>query len=136
MARSATPPPVWCRPAQDGLQQGDLLLDFTVRRPVADEGVQVIQEAAMDLVVLTQSCDLLKAAQDHVLVACVYPFDYALTKWSNLRETDYRKALTQGTAVSDFLLPPAPPSRGGWMIAHYPTLLGAEGRGRGGWCAT
>ena len=94
-----------------------------MRRPALDDdGTPVLLETVLDVLVLTQSCDINKSAQDQVLLARIYKFEDAMGRWSKLKQGTYRKALVEGSAVGDFLLPPAP-TRPDWMLAHFRHLF-------------
>lgn len=94
-----------------------VLLQGTVLRgvPIYEETVESTLEAPsvrredLDVIVLTQSCDIVnKASQPRLLVAEVQTYSAMVVDRAGTESAraGYRKHLVRGTAVSDLLLPP------------------------------
>jgi hypothetical protein len=98
-------------------ERSQVLLQGTILRsvPIYEETVESTLEAPsvrredLDVIVLTQSCDILnKASQPRLLVAEVQTYSAMVADRAGTESatTGYRKHLVRGTAVSDLLLPP------------------------------
>lgn len=110
----------WYRqPDEDDLEQGDVLAPFPLMVP-GDGGDELLVRDAT-LVVLTQSCDIAKNAQRSLILAEVHDHERLAQNpaFGHLNSRDYRRALAQGSAVSDFLLPPSPDGRLSWSLVNF-----------------
>jgi hypothetical protein len=94
----------------DDLLQGTLLQSVRVFEESADstEDDLSVKTEIVDLIVLTQSCDIGKDSQPHLLTAEVQPYSQMLEDRAGTDSTSagYRKYLVRNTATSDMLLPP------------------------------
>lgn len=97
-------------------EQTPELLQGTVLRAIrlyeeteesTDEVPEVLAQE-LDVVVLTQSCDIQKTSQRKLLVAEVQRYSDMVEerKGTDSATAGYRKSLVRGNAVSDMLLPP------------------------------
>lgn len=116
----------WFEACGSELEQGDVVTDLRVVTPVAEAVASNLLEYAFDervvrAVVLTQSCDIPKKTQYNILVAEVHDYVTVARRFQHLQSTEYREALSRGTAISDFLLPPET-SGGGWSIISFRDL--------------
>lgn len=105
--------PIWTHPVSESwydvvsgtsLAQGDLLLSSPIyrvetRAAVDGPDVQVVEEEH-DVIVLTQSCDLVNTKVDEVLVAAVLSYDALCARDGDhnprLKGKDFRRAAVQG----------------------------------------
>jgi hypothetical protein len=92
------------------LLQGTMLRDVHVVEETAestDEKPIVLPEL-LDVIVLTQSCDIPKDSQPRLLVAEVQSYSAMVRDRAGTEsaKAGYRKHLIRGAAVSDILLPP------------------------------
>lgn len=129
-----TPSPDWYVADQEGVEQGDILLDFPLvlarsdgtggYRTEDDTETLSVDIRSASIVVLTQTCDIPKKAQSTLLVAEVHSYDVLTSNGKNnhLKATEYRRALARGTAIQDFLLPPTDDARLSWSIVNFRTI--------------
>jgi hypothetical protein len=97
-------------------ERSPILLQGTILRslPVVEEAAEstddapVVRVEPLDVIVLTQSCDIPKDSQPRVLVAEVQAYGAMVRDRAGTEaaKANYRKHLVRGTAVSDMLLPP------------------------------
>jgi hypothetical protein len=92
------------------LEQGDLLDNFDIYQfQVVSGSLMPVRVRSRRVVVMTQSCDIPKAAQATLLLAEVESYETVATTGtdpSRYRSTAFRKSLAEGTAIGFFLLPP------------------------------
>jgi hypothetical protein len=116
-------PPNWYGPALENLQQGDLLIDFpvllTTERPTGGWG---LSRRHATMAILTQSCDLLKPRQDTILLVPLVTYSELKAQDSSVQASQYKKALLQGTAIAEFLLPPLE-NTNEWLVAMFRNVV-------------
>jgi len=92
------------------LLQGTLLRRVVVYEEAAESTPEepVVLPEELDVIVLTQSCDIGKDSQPRLLVAEVQTYSDMVRDRAGTEaaKAGYRKHLVRGTAVSDLLLPP------------------------------
>jgi hypothetical protein len=113
------------------LAQGDVLLRCpvpsmgTVELPVPDH-VDVVVDT-LDLVVLTQSCDLEQGKVREVLLAAVRDYQQLAADHGDanpsIKGKDFRKAAVMGNLPSMSLLPPSPDSAMNWSLVDFHQLF-------------
>jgi hypothetical protein len=111
----------WYCDASVDLEQGDILLEFDIVAPRAGSGKSyTFGTRKTRVAILTQTCDIPKNAQRDLLLAEVHSYDFlAQNGPSHFRDRNYKQALARGSAISDFLLPPAPNGEIGWSIVSF-----------------
>jgi hypothetical protein len=116
-------PPNWYGPAQDNLQQGDLLQEFPtlIITPRAG-GEWGLSKRHSTVAVLTQSCDIVKERQEIILLVPVVPYRVLKEQDSNARSSDFKRSLLRGTAIAEFLLPPLVDSDE-WLVALFRNVV-------------
>ena len=117
----------WYEPPEDGYEQGDIFFDVPVLRPSFDiaVGSTTVELKKITAILLTQTCDLPKKAQETILIAEVRSYEeLARPANSQYRAKETRRALAHGTGIADFLLPPAPPGLAAlsWSVVNYRLL--------------
>lgn len=120
----------WYTSSRETIGQGDIIFEFPLILTASDgQGGYEVDSSGNyrfgmrtgNIVVLTQTCDMLKKAQKTVLVAEVHSYDVITANGQNshLRETVYKQSLARGTAIQDFLLPPSPDGVLPWSIINF-----------------
>jgi hypothetical protein len=109
------------------LLQGTILRAVTVVEETAEstDDDPAVRAELLDVIVLTQSCDIPKDSQPRLLVAEIQPYaDMRRDREGTESATaTYRKHLIRGTAVSDLLLPPcAALSMDDYLIVNFREL--------------
>lgn len=96
----------------DDLEQGDLLPQCSIYRVETlspDPDDQEVMEQVHDVVVLTQTCDLIHDKVQEVLVASVISYSVLVDRESahnpSIKGRDFRKALVENVPPSYLLLP-------------------------------
>lgn len=110
----------------DALWQGTILRATRVFEESAEseEGKppRVVSRTA-DAIVLTQSCDIDKPAQNRLLVAEVQSYRRLAEDFGKpVSEKGYRKDLIAGRSLADFLLPPAQEVLDDWSVVNFREL--------------
>lgn len=117
------PPPGadWYIKCDSSLEQGDVLFDFRVVDPVWQSGSDYTFRAKnANIVVLTQTCDIPKKAQNSVLVAEVHGYDALVAAGQqHLKKREIKEALARGATIAEFLLPPTLDGRLPWSIISF-----------------
>lgn len=93
------------------LNQSDLICNIqipriaTLKYPLPDNEELEFEAETLDVIVLTQTCDLVNDKLNDVLLARVYTYE-DLTRGNdgNVRSSKYRKTLIDGNHPSNFLL--------------------------------
>jgi hypothetical protein len=111
--------PDWCSPAGDELRQGDVLFSFPLVVPQFDGSTVRLGLASKDLIILTQSCDLVKPGTEYLQVAALSRYSDLAAAEDQYPATRYKKALAEGTAIAEFLIPPSQPRMPNWMVAGF-----------------
>ncbi len=112
----------WYCAAQDGLEQGDILLSLRIVVPIAtaQSADYTFGSRIAKVIVLTQTCDLQKSAQKDLLVAEVHSYSGLVAAgMDHLKKTEYRQGLARGSAISEFLLPPNPEGALPWSLVAF-----------------
>ena len=117
--------PIWMREVTDQseLQQGDILLSHDLATPRRENDAWKLSVTTLNVIVLTQSCDIPKGAQTSLLVAAVHPYEYVIGKWPQYRQAAYRTNLVRQQSIPDFLLPPCPGSLDEWSVVSFRHLF-------------
>jgi len=116
----ASPGDDWYCSGGASLEQGDILFDFRVVAPVDDGTGYTFNAKTSNIVVLTQTCDIPKLAQRDLLVAEVHSYDLLVAGGAtHLKKREIKEALSRGTAVAEFLLPPAPAGGLPWSLVSF-----------------
>lgn len=108
------------------LAQGDLLIDFpaaSISWDRVDAAALKIAQSKIPVVVLTQTCDIPKAAQTEIMLAAIFPLSEYEEMGGHYVSSDFRKALSQGTAISDFALPSIPGLGPGYWVVNFRKLF-------------
>lgn len=94
----------------DRLMQGTLLRDVRVFEEAAESTDEdlIVRSEPLDLIVLTQSCDIGRDSQPRLLTAEVQTYGelLKLRAGTDAAKSSYRKHLIRNLATSDMLLPP------------------------------
>lgn len=116
--------PDWYEFATDDLEQGDVLIGLSVLVPTITElgEVAVLSKTTM-VVVLTQSCDIPKVAQQTLLLVQAIDYQEALKSQQHLGSKDYKNGLASGTTICDFLLPPDSAGQIDYTLVHFRNLF-------------
>lgn len=116
----ASPGADWYGAGEVPVEQGDILFGFRVVAPVDDGDGYTFRAKTANIVVLTQTCDIPKAAQRDLLVAEVHSYDRLVAGGAaHLKKRDFKQALARGTAVAEFLLPPTPDGELPWSLVSF-----------------
>lgn len=98
----------WFHTPGQGLEQAELLANYPLGQVVslsledeADVAVEVV-----DAIILTQSCDIPKSAQDFLLVARALQYEEVRLAGGELASKEGRIKLSRGLAIAQFLIPP------------------------------
>lgn len=114
----------WYEGCTGELEQGDIILGFAGLLPDLDEhSMPSLVRATINVVVLTQSCDIPKPAQKTILLAQVLDHADAAEKWSHYSSSKYKDALAHGTSICDVLLPPTPDGALDFSLVLFRNLL-------------
>jgi hypothetical protein len=82
-----------------------------------------IVSRSTDAIVLTQSCDIDKPAQNRLLVAEVQSYRRLAEEHGKpISEKGYRKDLIAGRSLAEFLLPPAQGALDDWSVVNFREL--------------
>ena len=114
----------WYTETKD-LAQGSLLRGVRVWEELPNSTAEVARAAPrrIDAIVLTQSCDILKPGQARLLIAEIQSYRAIAEQHGQyLRSSKYRKELTDGLTIAEFLLPPARDALDDWSIANFREL--------------
>lgn len=114
----------WFVEIGDPLHQGDLLINFPLPAMTSDPGSNALglSRANMNVIVVTQSCDIPKVAQTELLLASVFDYADLEKKGDVFRSAEFRKSLSRGTNLSEFALPPRPKGNGQFMVVSFRKL--------------
>ncbi|WP_153001888.1 hypothetical protein [Curtobacterium oceanosedimentum] len=93
--------------------------------PAASDGAQepVFETIDASVVVLTQACDIPKAAQTTILVAEVLTYPELVKANSGYGSTRVKDSLAEGTQQALFLLPPSEVTSGEWSVVDFRSLF-------------
>lgn len=122
MVRSVTAPK-WLAESPSELSQGDLIKDYSLPIPERNGDGWGLVLTSLDLVVLTQSCDIDKPVQTHLLVATALPYSSLVPQYPQLGDREYRLNLVRGQSIADFLLPPLPGVQDDWTLVNFRRLF-------------
>ncbi|KLO31263.1 hypothetical protein [Mycobacterium haemophilum] len=109
----------------ESLSQGTVVRDIRVFEEAAEytESEPRMASRRIDAIVLTQTCDIQKPAQNRLLIAEVRTYrDFATQRGGHYRSTQYRKESVAGLTLSEFLLPPAQLALDDWSIVNFREL--------------
>lgn len=115
--------PIWLNQSPSNLSQGDLIRNYSVPIPTKQGADWELILAPLDLVVLTQSCDIEKKVQTHLLVAVALPYSRLVAQQQQLNQEAYRLNLVRGQSIADFLLPPLPGVQDDWTLVNFRRLF-------------
>ena len=108
------------------LAQGTILRGTRVFEEAADDdpsGKPKVVPRRIDAIVLTQTCDIPKPAQNRLLVGQIQLYrDLAEQLGGYFRSKGYREELIAGVTISEFLLPPASGYIDDWSIVNFREL--------------
>jgi hypothetical protein len=113
----------WYRQS-DKLAQGSIVRNTWVFEESTDSTQEQpdVAERFIDAIVLTQSCDIPKAAQTRLLMAEVQSYGSVAERGDIYRSSKYRKELSEGLTISEFLLPPAENVLDDWSLVNFREL--------------
>lgn len=108
------------------LSQGSILRNTRVweELPTSTEEVAKAAPRRIEAIVLTQSCDIVnKKGQARLLVAEIQTYrSIAEQKGGFFRGSQYRKELSDGITLAEFLLPPADGAIEDWSVVNFREL--------------
>ena len=88
-----------------GIEQGDILLDIEVPVPGEPSGESVVVDyEQMDLIVMTQSCDIPKNSLSHLILCPIHPLSKAAKLHSTFGSAKGKEELRLGRVVAFHLL--------------------------------
>lgn len=114
----------WYEAFSEPMQQGDVFFDFPLLSITYDgDGEEPgLARAKQTVVVLTQSCDIPKAAQTELLMASVFDFEALRESHDRFRSSDFKSGLSRGTVISEFAIPPHPQNGNQYLVASFRKL--------------
>lgn len=115
--------PTWLGSSPLELSQGDLIKNYSLPIPKREGNGWQLVLAPLDLVILTQSCDIDKSVQTHLLVATAHPYSSLVPQYPQLAQREYRLNLVRGQSIADFLLPPLPGVQDDWTLINFRRLF-------------
>jgi len=107
------------------LAQGSIVRGVRVFEESADSTPEQLDVAVrrIDAIVLTQSCDIAKPAQARLLVAELQTYVSVAGREGDVyRSSKYKKELSEGLTISEFLLPPEPGYVDEWTLVNFREL--------------
>jgi hypothetical protein len=113
--------------SSDALAQGTVLRGTRVYEEAAQDdpsGKPKVVPRSIDGIILTQTCDIPKPAQNRLLVAQIQLYrDIAEQRGGYFRKERYREELRAGVTISEFLLPPASGYLDDWSVVNFRELF-------------
>ena len=114
--------PWYAHVRDDSLEQGDFFFDCPVLTPVLPnnisvDGARTLQAVVneYDVVILSQSCDLVAEKLENVLVCPVAPLEVAAESYSMLRNLKEREAVRRGNVPGLYMI-------AGWLANRHTAL--------------
>jgi hypothetical protein len=107
------------------LAQGSIVRDTRVFEESVDSTPEELDvaERYIDVIVLTQSCDIAKPAQGRLLVAEIQSYASVAEREGDIyRSSKYKKELSEGLTISEFLLPPSDDVLADWALVNFREL--------------